>query len=727
MSDTRIAAMMATEMSRLSPISPLRREVTASMHDTCEDARLNAAPLPHSMSSWVCLDMDVREDPVPCTEYPRNKADDVTPYDQVAVDDKECESSARQATGTTGEVDTLSLEEPLVAVQLCDSENRNASDNAATQRTLNNVTVPKAGCHPRPGAPTFPDRILFAHRGTPTMWPLLTTSFQIQVPVPTPGPGSVPDPPATTAATGLTDDYFLVTALAESASTGHTGFHEPLDTTVDSMCASTGIQSGWRVESLPNSLPLATPQSDVPQSSYEVSIDERDHGTGATSYATLLDAATNSLLTPHVISVATMSLASDGEPCLGECRCAGIWTPTFTDVATHGEHVGPASSSSTLPSPSHGAPSLSDDGTRRFGEVVGNGMQDTPAGRVSESLAEFDGLGSNTSPLSHSADAGAEPRRAYQRPVALFSWRPKPLMFPHDHRRHPWISQTAVQERGKSQAAEVGCAASAPEPNGWQRAALWISRRMSFISSSSLAPSPLPSAVAGSTLSSAAAGAAAAAAMPSSETAPPAASPIFILESSRLWSQACILCLSNSQRAKKRLHQLCDYVWQDLKNHWYPQLRLVLGDHSSVRKLHCNRRTHRRVKSTRSPQVVESTTATSLANTSATAEVSSAVPEGVPIVPQSAMRQRSVSSPCFFNSDWHNPCDWAGYQRMSVGERSATAATRHHYASSSNSTCSSGPSSPPPPHSAKEGMHLYAIMTAEAVVSAAQGLLVFLL
>ncbi|KPI89066.1 hypothetical protein ABL78_1802 [Leptomonas seymouri] len=60
-------------------------------------------------------------------------------------------------------------------------------------------------------------------------------------------------------------------------------------------------------------------------------------------------------------------------------------------------------------------------------------------------------------------------------------------------------------------------------------------------------------------------------------------------EATQWWSQACVVCSEGSQQALRSLHSVCGYVWMDLKNHWYPQLRLVLGDHSCAAKV---RRAH---------------------------------------------------------------------------------------------------------------------------------------
>lgn len=699
------------------PNSPPEREVTAPMHDISADVGFGAAALPHNISSWELLDVETDGDPAAFSGSSPIQAGRRPTCVEVAVDHEDGGGHALQASAATKELRAASGEPPAALLQLFDTESRHTADDTPSEHAPSGTPAPKGREHHRSGVGKLAEAQYSFTRSVSTVWSLLSTTSQAHLPVASTGHRPVLGPKTTATPK---DAYCLGIAVTEATSTGQPGAHEQQDHNINSLHASSGMAGTWRVDSLPSSLPLAPQSIGVSHSSYEAATEQASHGTGASSSEMPIGAVTNAILIPRVISVATTSLASEGELCMGESRRAGVWTPVFADTSTLSDQVAMTSIASSLPSPSQGALVLPEDSIRRLGEeVAARETQVAAVAMALEGQLELDGPPSM--PPSPSPDPGtsAGPRCECEQPAELLAWLMKPLVSLCDHRPHPCTCEEGRAGSGAANTPDTGLAGSASAQSRQceqRRAAAWLSRRMSFISSSSLATSPLPSAMPSTTFPSAAAPATSA-----------VSSSIFTLESSLLWSQACIVCAGSSQRALKGLHQLCDYVWQDLKNHWYPQLRLVLGDHSSARKIRYGCRARRRFEPKRTSENGESATATSDAPTETTAGVSPAACGAASASRVEAMRYRSVSSPCFFNGDVRITNDSAAHPYMSWRDRAATAATFHLHASNSNSTNSSGASSPLPSQSTKEGMRLYAVMTAEAVASAAQGLLVFLL
>lgn len=697
--------------------SPPEREMTVPMHDISAGVGSGAAALPRNISSWELLDVEADGGPVAFSGSSPIQAGRRPTCVEVAVDHGDGGSHALQASAATEEPKAVPGEPPVVLLQLFDTESRHTSGDTSSEHAPSGAPAPKGCGHHRSGVGKLAEAHHSLTRSVSTVWSLLSTTSQAHLPVA--HTGLCPVLGAMTTTTPK-DACCLGIAVTEATSTGQAGAHEQHDDNINSLHASSGMAGTWRVDSLPSSLPLAPQSIGVSHSSYELATEQASHGTCASSSAMPMGAATNAILIPRVVSVATTSLASDGEPCMGESRRAGVWTPILADTTPLSDQAAVTSLTSTLPSPSHGAPVLSEDSLRRLGEeVAAREAQAAAAAMALEGQLEFDG--SSSMPPSPCPDPGASagPRCACEQPAELLTWLMKPLASLCDHRPHPCTCEEDKEESDAANTPDAGLAGSASAQSGQRderRAAAWLSRRVSFISSSSLATSLLPSAMAKTTFPSAAAPATSA-----------ASSSIFTLESSLLWSQACIVCAGSSQRALKGLHQLCDYIWQDLKNHWYPQLRLVLGDHSSARKIRYGHRARRRLKPKRTSGNGESATATSDAPTDTSTGVSSAASGAAAASPVGAMRCRSVSSACFFNGDVRITSDSAAHPCMSWRDRAAAAATIHLHASNSNSTNSSGASSPLPAQATKEGMRLYAVMTAEAVASAAQGLLVFLL
>ncbi|AYU77893.1 hypothetical protein LdCL_170019100 [Leishmania donovani] len=711
-----ICGAAATAALMAPPNSPPEREMTVPMHDISADVGLRAAALPRNISSWELLDVESDGGPVDFSGSSPIQAGCRPTCAEVAVDHGDGGGHALQASAATEEPKATLGEPPVVLLQLFDTESRHTADDTSSEHAPSGAPAPNGRDQHRSGVGKLAEAHYSLTRSVSTVWSLLSTTSQAHLPVA--HTRLCPVLGTTTTATPK-DACCLGIAVTETTSTGQAGDHEQHDDNINSLHASSGMAGTWRVDSLPSSLPLA-PQSIGVSHSYEAATEQASHGTGAPSSATPMGAATNAILIPRVISVATTSLASDCEPCMGESRRAGVWTPILADTATLSDQAAVTSLASTLPSPSHGAPVLSEDSLRRLGEEVSaREAQVAAAAMALEGQLEFDGPSSMAPSPCPNPWASAGPRCACEQPAELLAWLMKPLASLCDHRPHPCTCEEDREESGAANISDTALAGSASAQSRQReerRAAAWLSRRMSFISSSSLATSLLPSAMANTTFPSAASPATSA-----------ASSSIFTLESSLLWSQACIVCAGSSQRALKGLHQLCDYVWQDLKNHWYPQLRLVLGDHSSAHKIRYGRHARRRLKPKRTPGNGESATATSDTPTNTTTGVSPAACGAAAASPVGTMRCRSVSSPCFFNGDVRITSDSAAHPCMSWRDRAAAAATLHLHASNSNSTNSSGASSPLPAQSTKEGMRLYAVMTAEAVASAAQGLLVFLL
>lgn len=159
------------------------------------------------------------------------------------------------------------------------------------------------------------------------------------------------------------------------------------------------------------------------------------------------------------------------------------------------------------------------------------------------------------------------------------------------------------------------------------------------------------------------------------------------------WSKTRVTCAGGSQRALRSLRQICDYVWMDLKEHWYPQLRLVLGDHSCAGKVRRACRARRFIARDRSERH----------------EPASESRAQLP-------RWRSVSAPCLVSADELRTAKEPVRAAMATSSkkwRGQGTATDHYEG--------------PPFSLTQQRLWLCMTMTADAVASAAQGLLVFLL
>ncbi|KAG5508585.1 hypothetical protein GH5_06837 [Leishmania sp. Ghana 2012 LV757] len=714
MSDACDTAVKTTPEPTISSSSPLQREATASMHDAPLHVGLGAAALPHCMSSWELLDLEGDGCPAVFSTSSHSESGSLATCAHVAASRKAGGSHTSEAATAATEAGSASAEPPFVLLQLFGAGSCQSADDATSEHVLSSVAAPFERPHCCSGLAKFVEGHYSLACSASTLWSYLSTTSQ--TPLPAAHTGPCPES-GTTANTTLNDDDIPAANVTEPTSTGQSGSRELHDGAFSPLYAGAGMPGTWRADSMPlASHPTATPHS------YGSPTEQTGHSIGATSYAAAMVSEANTILIPRIISVATTPLTSDGEQCMGESRVAGAWTPTLMDSGTHGEHAAVASLGSALPSPSYGAPVLLEDGTQRLGEEVSVGVAQSSAAAaaVLESQLELDGPSSVPPSPRPDAGGGVGPRGGSQQPAVRLARLPKPLVSLCDRRRNPCLCQGDAHEGRGPHTADTDCAKSVSAQSRQRekrKAATWLLRRMSFISSSSLAASLLPSAMTNAAFPSAAAAATSAA-----EAVPAASSPASTLDPSLLWSQACIVCAGGSQRAMKGLQRLCNYVWQDLKNHWYPQLRLVLGDHSSARKTHGNRHARYRLKPKRTPENDKSATATDGAAAGAAAVVSPAASSS----PAGTAQWRSLSSPCFFNGDVRVTRDSSAHPRMSGREAAGAVAPRHFHPSSSSSS-SSSPSSPSPGSSTKDGMRLYVVMTAEAVASAAQGLLVFLL
>ncbi|GET87676.1 hypothetical protein, unknown function [Leishmania tarentolae] len=715
------AEATTAEGSMAAPNSPPECDMTAPMHDISVEVGLGGTALPHNISSWELLDVDGDENHVACSVSSHTEAGRLLACPEAAVKRSDDGNSALHASAAKEDPPAAIEGSRAALLQLFDTESRNTADEAPSKHAPSGAPAPKGCDHHRYGVGKLAEVQCSLTHSVSTAWSLLSTTSQAHLPA----AHIELSPVLGTAMTAASSDACgFGTAVTESTSLSHAGAYEPYNDTAHSFHASSGMAGTWRGYSLPSSLPAAPPSIGVSHSSYEAATGMASHSTGVSSYATPMGTTTNAMLIPRVISVATTSLTSDGETCLGESRQAGMRTPILADTATLSDYAAVMSLASTLSSPSHGAPALPDDRIRLLGEAVAaREAQVDAASMALEGQLEFDGAPSMPPSPCPNPGASAGPRCACEQPAELLAWSMKPLVPLCDHRQHPCPSEEEREESGAPNPPDTAVAEKAAAHNKQReqrRAAAWLSRRTSFLSSSSLATSLLPSAMVNTTFSSAAAPVTSA-----------ASSSMFTLDSSVLWSKTCVVCTGSMQRALKGIHQLCDYVWQDLKNHWYPQLRLVLGDHSLARKIRYDRHPRRRLKTKHPPRNGESATVTTDAPTDSTAGVPPPACEAAFSSPIATMRRRSVSSPCFFNSSVRIMGDSAVYQYMSWRDKAAAAATFHFHASTSSSgsgTGSSGASSSPlPAQSTKEGLRLYVVMTAEAVASAAQGLLVFLL
>ncbi|KAG5481576.1 hypothetical protein LSCM1_05600 [Leishmania martiniquensis] len=717
MSDTHDAA------ATIPSSSPLHREATAAMPDAPAPIGLSVAALPHSMSSWEFLDVEGDRSPADFSRSLHRDTGSPPACVQRAADLKTGGGRMFRAATAAKEAGNAALEPPVALVQLLGTESHHTAGDATPKRPLSSGGAPYEGRHSRYGLAKIVEEHHSLTCSASTAWSILSTTSQACVPAAHTGPCAGP---ATTIDNTLSSDDVLATTPMMSTSTGEAGTCQHRDGTVSPLYAGAEALGAWRTDSRPCSLPLATHHTAMPHSC-ELVTEQAGHDIGSATYAAATAPAMNTLLIPRVISVATTPLTSDGEQCMGESRLAGVWTPTLTDSATLGDHAAVASLASTLPSPSHGAPVLFEDSIQQFGEggsvieAQGDAAAAASAAAVLEGQLELGGpLSMPPSPCPDAA-AGAGPRRGSEQPAVLLAWLPKPLVSLCERRRLGCFREADDEESRAPHTIDIEPAGSISEQQRQReerKAATCLLRRMSFISSSSLVTVLLPPAMTNAPFPSTAAAAAAA---PAPEAAPAASSTMFSLEPALLWSQLCVVCAGGSHRALKGLHRLCDYVWQDLKHHWYPQLRLVLGDHSSARQIHCSRHARRRLKPKRNSGIGESASATDGTATGAATVFSPAASDAALSSAAGRGQWRSMSSPCFFNGDVRPPRDSSAHQCITGKEGAGAAAIRPFHATSS------GPSSPPPTSSTKDGMRLYVIMTAEAVASAAQGLLVFLL
>jgi hypothetical protein len=172
----------------------------------------------------------------------------------------------------------------------------------------------------------------------------------------------------------------------------------------------------------------------------------------------------------------------------------------------------------------------------------------------------------------------------------------------------------------------------------------------------------------------------------------------------RCWMQTCGVCADSAQQVRRGLHRVCHYVWMDLRNHWYPQLRLVLGDHSCGTK--GGQRTPRAYR-----RLAHKKSAKDAAGTSSC----EATPHPTQEMQQATGRWRSVSAPCADTGALHMSPDTQHTTGMSLRETwkgsgaGGDGGDRPSLASSSH------------------GLELCVAVTADAVASAVQGLIVFLL
>ncbi|XQJ26301.1 hypothetical protein NXY56_002263 [Leishmania guyanensis] len=719
-------AVTTAQESTLPQRSPVEREKTAPMYEFCADAGLGAAPLPKNSSSWEFLDLDVGGSLAVASGSSHSEPGSLLVCEQAPADHDGDGCHSLHAPAATGETAAASAPPPVALLPLFDDRNSRTADDTASGDVFGGAASPPKGrCRRRFGLAGLAEGRGSLARGVSTMWSLLSTTSQTHLPVALTVPR--PELAATTTTTSIpNDDCILVTSATETIPSDPIGVYKHHDDAHNSLNASAVVAGTSRVDSLPSSLPPAPPNIAVPHSSYEGATEQTAYSIGATRSGSPMGTTANTILIPHVISVTTTSLTSDGEQCMGEPWWAGVWTPTLADTSTSSEHAAVASIASTLPSPSQGAPVVSEDDIRRLGEEAAlREAREAAVAMVLESQLEFTGPSSTLPSPRPNAGASGGQRGAREQSALLPAWLLKPLVSLCDCQQHPCSCEENGQESEALHLPDIGRAGSAAAQSRQceqRKAAAWISRRMSFISSSFLAIPLLPSTMAGTAFSSVAT-----AATSTSDGASAALFSIFTVESSWFWSQACIVCASGSQRALKGLHQVCDYVWQDLKNHWYPQLRLVLGDHSSARKVRCSRHARRLLKQKRTSGNGESATATSDdASTDPTAFVPPAARGAASTSPTGTVEWRSVSSPCLFKGDVCITRESTAHQYMSWGDKTAAVAT-HHFHASSSTTSSSDASSPPLPQSPKDGVRLYAVMTAEAVASAAQGLLVFLL
>lgn len=643
-------------------------------------------------------------------------------------EDSSSPASPQSREPSTGRVRGTSPEPPLVLLQLLDAEGtrslpRVATANAASaacnaaapahllRHAHSGGAVPKRHRH-RSGSPRHGDGpLLSPAHSISTVWSLISTPSQTHLPASHDDAAPFVLAPtaaaATDAAPATTGGYTVSTAsspsrhhrasqflVAANAGGVSTAAVSPLPADAPAMIGA------WRVESLPSSLPL-----EVHHHGHHIDVPPSASSYGACSAASggTRASAANPMLVPRVVSVATTSLTSEGEACLGESNHTGSHSPVAAENTT-------TTTTLLTPTPAAGAVLLgalepphatSDRGTPRCADV-----------------AAF--------PSSH-ADSQAA---AVETPEPGFAWLPKHLVELCDRRRSATPSHDPDTGSDAAQAEQAGTA-SQRRQREQRRAAAWLSYRISFLSSSSLVASLRSAGVTGGVAQPAQDPATAAASHCSAE-APTHSAPsyaAFTVETSWLWSRAGVVCSSGSRRALRGLNRVCAFVWQDIKEHWYPQLRLVLGDHSSARKSRRSRRARRRHASLATGAGAEGAPAAAAA---AAASCSASDNEGlheaaVAAAPES-MRWRSVSSPCLFNGDVRVTRDSAAHHYMAWKEcracAGATATAQHgprHSDSNSSSVCAAAVPS------AQEGMKLYMAITAEAVASAAQGLLVFLL
>ncbi|KAK7196219.1 hypothetical protein NESM_000557400 [Novymonas esmeraldas] len=682
MSDLHADAAAAALDESTQPRSPPERDMTAPMRSGA--ACGGASPLPHSASSWEMLDMDVAVHAT-APNSAHGDADALSAQDAVAPTAADgathVDTSTAAAAATADAVATAcGGEPPAVLLQLLSTDSRHAVEDAAVEPpSCGDVAASRERLHQhrhhrccRGPSP--------AHSAS-SAWSLMSTPPQTHL---TGGslPAATAGADAACAAAMESGHRFLVPA----ADSCRSGIPSPHDAAVDPLHAEAESPAAWRVESLPSSLLLqACHAHTIVSCSGSCDAVAAMHG-GATP---------GPILIPQVISMATASVTSDGgEPCVGDWRGAGAATPVAATALERGE------------------------------DVVGN----------SDGGVEEEAAVPAESPHAAVGARAASMQNASGEPAVLLSWLPQPLVSLSD--RLPFTSAHHTAAVGDGDSVLPG------RHHDQRRAVAWLSRRISFLSSSPLAASLL-SAVSASARPPASAPADAP--LPSATTTSAASSMFlnFALDSSRLWSRACVLSVDGSHCALRGLHQLCDYVWQDLKEHWYPQLRLVLGDRSSVRQARRSRRVRRRL----TPRRV--TTESGDAPASRPAEGTAAVGAAAASVPavKEPLRWRSVSSPCFLNGDVRVTRDSAAQPFTAWRERSTTTAAaaaaaaaapsarrRHRPRSSSSSnssssghTSSSEAASAAPAPPSRDGRWFGATITAEAVASAAQGLLVFLL
>ncbi|KPA76256.1 hypothetical protein ABB37_07998 [Leptomonas pyrrhocoris] len=174
---------------------------------------------------------------------------------------------------------------------------------------------------------------------------------------------------------------------------------------------------------------------------------------------------------------------------------------------------------------------------------------------------------------------------------------------------------------------------------------------------------------------------------------------VLVGDAAQWWSWTRVACADGPQRALRGLHQVCDYIWMDLKEHWYPQLRLVLGDHSCAAKVHRTYRGRRRVSHRKADKKAATLSG----------HASHRLDDGV-----EPKEWRSVSAPCLVS----------GQVYPSHESKRAAAAVSEKWKDLHSET---GKGCGHASRSTRHGLQLCFAVTADAVASAAQGLCVFLL